>query len=71
MANFGEDIKPFSTDNIKPIPEYKICTNQERLIRVITKYKGTNKVVICLLVCVSFILTSWENGKTEVAQELQ
>lgn len=71
MANFGEDIKPFSTNNIKPLPEYKNYAKQERLIRVIIKYKGTNKVVICLLAWVRFILTSWKNGKTKVTQELQ
>jgi hypothetical protein len=58
VANFGEDIKAFSTNNKKPIPEYKNYTKQGRFIRVIIKYKGTNKAVICLLVCGSFILTS-------------
>lgn len=40
MANFGEDIKPFSTNNIDPLPEYKNNEKQERLVRVIIKYKG-------------------------------
>lgn len=42
MANFGEDIKPFSTNNIQPLPEHKNYAKQERLVRVIIKYKGTN-----------------------------
>jgi len=42
VANFGEDIKPFSTNNMQPLPEYKNFAKQERLIRVIIKYKGTN-----------------------------